>query len=535
VVNVTFPEVNFLVLIKNSGRDEIRRTSHRIKKVEIGQIDIVWTHNKAGSGDYNWCSADVNILDALTPPGGTPNPDDVPVRKRVPVRQQMVGNKNGCPWTPRVGELCLISFNENDQPFIEGTLHQQGMPPVCRSSAHPNGMTLPNDKNSGPYEDRASGYYDICIKKTQFLPLTRRPEGYYDTFPDGAGILRPVCLKYFDKTRDTMFVFECKKGKDAPDCNLCVLNGDGSGEGPDYIKCESGCADASPAANIWLKFLGNDYEGTDDIKLRTKYHHSCGSLLCFDGLTTGYNEGRIWLEAMKGHVHRSHIHFRAQGAATGANLSLRSDYTNAAHIELFGVGDPKKGRIWLSNEDIGNYIDIEEIDEIKVHAALIVLDGDVEITGNLVIDGNNTIQGKCTHGSCSCPCGGGCGESPVVPALTLKDMANLAKAAIAQDATDTACTNAIQRGCTSGGQAVTSGGGCCGGSSGSPSMDAAIDSLCTSGGQMVISGGGCCSSSTPNGITGMEPNASDLAALDAMMTCCSGEVVTSGNDWLGCV
>jgi hypothetical protein len=525
-----------LVAIKASGRDEISRTGFRLKRVEIGQVDIVYTHNKPG--DMNWCVCDVIVLDAIPTSGGSmASPDGPPIRWRVPVRQRDIGNCSGQPWTPKVGDLCLVSWDQNDRPLIEGTLYQgpDGQKPVCRSSAHPNGMILPNGKNSGPYEDRASGYYDVRHKITQYLPPTPHPKGFYYHHQNGIGKSRPVCFSYFDKTRDTMFVFECRKGKDTPDCNLCTLNGDNSGEGPDHIKCESGCADASPAANIWLKFLGNDYEGTDDIKLRTKYHHSCGSLLCFDGLTTGYNEGRIWLEAMKGHVHRSHIHFRAQGAATGANLSLRSDYTNAAHIELFGVGDPKKGRIWLSNEDIGNYIDIEEIDEIKVHAALIVLDGDVEITGNLVIDGNNTIQGKCTHGSCSCPCGGGCGESPVVPALTLKDMANLAKAAIAQDATDTACTNAIQRGCTSGGQAVTSGGGCCGGSSGSPSMDAAIDSLCTSGGQMVISGGGCCSSSTPNGITGMEPNASDLAALDAMMTCCSGEIVTSGNDYLGCV
>ncbi len=104
----------------------------------------------------------------------------------------------------------------------------------------------------------------------------------------------------------------------------------------------------------------------------------------------GDNEGRIWLEAQKTHAHRAHIHFKAEKTGEGANLSLRSAYENAAHIELFGVNDPKKGRILIKNEDIGNFVDIKETDEVEIDAAKILRDGDVEITGS------------CTHHSCSC-------------------------------------------------------------------------------------------------------------------------------------
>jgi hypothetical protein len=203
-----------------------------------------------------------------------------------------------------------------------------------------------------------------------------------------------------------MAVFECKKGKADPDnCKNCELNREGTEEGPDYIECESEpMSGALAAMNMWLKILSTDYEGTDDEPRRVKLHFPCGSLFCADSKEELGVEGRIWLEAQKGHVARSHIHFRAQTAQVGANLSLRSDLTKAAHIELFGVGDPKKGRILLSNEDDTNYIDIKEDGKIEIHsdyeikliAPTIILDGDVQITGN------NSIAGNCAHGTCAC-------------------------------------------------------------------------------------------------------------------------------------
>jgi hypothetical protein len=394
--------------IKIAGRDESLRMDQLAHKVEVAQVFRVWTHNDPE--DKNWQVCDVIIQDSVPLNGSTVGVDGPAVRLRVPVRQDTIGNRSGTPHSPRVGDSVLIGFYMNDRPIILGVLPPQYVVPVCRSSSNPG--QLPD----GAHEDWTEGdfhnYYDRRIKLVQWLHIPRRTivddqgRTWYTTFDhskvDPTGKLRPVCFNYFDKTRDVMAVFECKKGKAEPDCKLCELNGDGSGEGPDHIKCENEpCSGTLPAMNTWLKILSSDYEGSYDIARRFKLHWSCGSLFCTDS-KCGNDEGRIWLEAMKAHVHRAHIHFRAQGTSVGANLSLRSDYTNAAHIELYGVGDPLKGKILIKNCDIGNYIDVMETDEVKVHAALIDLEGNVEITGNLVIDGS------ISHGAdLSCDSAGG--------------------------------------------------------------------------------------------------------------------------------
>lgn len=389
---------------KGTGRDESLRMDQLGKKFEVCQVFKVWTHNQPG--DMNWQTCDVIIQDSVPLNPAGVGKDGPAVRLRVPVRQGHIGNRSGTPWTPRVGDSVLVGFYMNDRPIILGTLPPQHQLPVCRSSANPS------TSKYGAYEDWVDAdyhnYYDWRFKLVQWLHVPRKTivgadgKTWYTTFDHGqvvqAGKLRPVCLSYFDKTRDCMAVFECKKGKADPDnCKTCELNGDDTGDGPDYIKAENEpMSGALAAMNTWLKILSTDYEGSDDIPRRFKLHWSCGSLFCADSKCGNDTEGRIWLEAQKAHVGRAHIHFRAEGANNGANLSLRSAPTAAAHIELYGVTDPKKGRIWLSNEDIGNYIDIKETDEIVIHAAKIVLDGNVEITGN------NAIDGACFHGVCSC-------------------------------------------------------------------------------------------------------------------------------------
>lgn len=405
--------------LKNVGRDESLRMDQLSNKFEVCQVFRVWTHNDPE--DKNWQSCDVIIQDSVPLNGSTVGEDGPATRLRVPVAQHHIGDRSGTPWTPRVGDSVLVAFYKNDRPIIMGTLPKQFQVPVCRSSARPSST------KEGAREDWTEAdyhnLYDWRVKLVQWLHIPRRTivddEGrtWYTTFDHSqaptANKLRPVCFNYFDKTRDFMAVWECLKGKANPDCKNCELNCGGSGDGPDNIKCENEPLSGTlPAMNTWLKILSSDYEGEDDLPRRFKLHWSCGSLFCSDS-KDGDDEGRIWLEAQKAHVHRAHIHFRAEGANNGANLSLRSDFSKAAHIELFGVNDPKKGRIFLSNEDIGNYVDIKEIDEIVIHAAKIVLDGDVEITGD------NQIGGTCSHNACSCDgasgSGTGTGSQQAIP------------------------------------------------------------------------------------------------------------------------
>lgn len=435
--------------LKGVGRDESLRMDQLINKWEVGQVVQVWTHNDPD--DYNWHHCDVLVVDEVP---ATPErvPSNGPVhRMRVPVLQQMVGNRSGHPWTPRVGDSVLIGFYQNDRPVIFGTLPMKSQVPVCRSSDNP--APLPNGAHEVWTEADYHNLYDYRLKLVQWLKIPRRTitdsEGrvWYTTFDHSkvtvAGKLRPVCFNYFDKTRDIMLVSECKKGKNVPDCKQCELNGDNTGEGPDYIKAECDSMSGDMAAmNFWVKMLSTDYCGQDDLARRFKLHWPCGSLLCADSMETGDNEGRIWLEAQKQHAGRSHIHYRAEKSGVGANLSLRSAPTTAAHIELFGINDPKKGRILIKNEDIGNFVDVKEIDEVEIDAARILLDGDVEITGS------------CTHGSCSCDgeyakldgAAGGqtlCGGTGVDEELALRGTSDASKGCVKVDA-DLECTGNAQ-------------------------------------------------------------------------------------------
>ncbi|MFA5407578.1 MAG: hypothetical protein WC343_02280, partial [Bacilli bacterium] len=358
--------------LKGVGRDESLRMDQLINKWEVGQVVQVWTHNDPD--DYNWHHCDVLVVDEVpSTPGRVPSNGPVH-RLRVPVLQQMVGNRSGHPWTPRVGDSVLMGFYQNDRPVIFGTLPMKSQVPVCRSSDNP--APLPNGAHEVWTEADYHNLYDYRLKLVQWLKIPRRTitdseGGTCETTFDHskvtiAGKLRPVCFNYFDKTRDIMLVSECKKGKNVPDCKQCELNGDNTvvqleiGEGPDYIKaeCDSMSGDVA-AMNFWVKMLSTDYCGQDDLARRFKIHWPCGSLLCADSMETGDNEGRIWLEAQNQHNGRSHIHYRAEKSGVGANLSLRSAPTKAAHIELFGINDPKKGRILIQNEDIGNFVDVK--------------------------------------------------------------------------------------------------------------------------------------------------------------------------------
>ena len=434
--------------LKGVGRDESLRMDQLINKWEVGQVTQVWTHNDPD--DYNWQHCDVLVVDEV--PSTTARvPSNGPVyRLRVPVLQQMVGNRSGRPWTPRVGDSVLMGFYQNDRPVIFGTLPMRYQVPVCRSSDNP--APLPDGAHEVWTEANYHNLYDYRLKLVQWLHVPRR------TIPDGkggicettfnhsqvtlAGKLRPVCFNYFDKTRDIMLVSECKKGKNAPDCKQCELNGDNTGEGPDYIKAECDpMTDSTSAMNFWVKMLSTDYCGQDDLARRFKVHWPCGSRLCADSMETGDNEGRIWLESQNQHQGRSHIHYRAEKTGAGANLSLRSAPAKAAHIELFGINDPKKGRVLIKNEDIGNFVDVKEINEVEIEASKILLDGDVEITGS------------CTHNSCSCDgefaaldgVAGGqtiCGGTGVDEELTLCGTSDASKGQVTVDA-DLECNGAL--------------------------------------------------------------------------------------------
>ena len=94
--------------MKGTGRDECQRQDFLSKKLEVGQVYQVWTHNQ--HDDYNWQVCDVIVQDAIPLEGQPISPKGPLTRWRVPVLQKHIGQYSGTPWTPRVGDTVLVGF-----------------------------------------------------------------------------------------------------------------------------------------------------------------------------------------------------------------------------------------------------------------------------------------------------------------------------------------------------------------------------------------------------------------------------------------
>lgn len=420
--------------------DSSRREDSRVGTVDRCEVIRVHPHvAPLASGDKDFNTVDLQLIDR-------PYEDDgsLPIIERAEVNtiQHDHGRFQGRPFNYRVGDLVLVYWLSERRGIILGALPTDEQEPVCRSQAD---------------SDHQEFVFKLCPWEQPYQdPITKS----FTEFPNPK---HPDCYKWWPKTRDSIWIFDCLEGHNCASCDAqAPCNGL-----DDHLNstCFKHFSDISPT--------------TVDEPWRFKFLHHCGSFWWFD-------EDAQW---------------RIEGN-NGGTLG------------------------WIHHYSDGK-IKIHSPTEIELEAPKITLNAALtEETGN------NLVDGSCTHNACSCPCGGGCGGEPNATQLSLDQIISLAKESIKQDAITSACSSAVKNTCTSGGQVVTCGGSIC--CSGAGSAGQAIDSLCTSQGEIICSGGSVCNGGTPNGITGMEPNASDLAALDAMMTCCSGEPVTSGEDWLTC-
>lgn len=423
--------------VRDRNIDSSRREDSRKGQVDRCEVINVRPHVAPYPEDKDFNTVDVQLIDR-------PRINGKPLHiKYVKLNslQREHGRFQGNPWNARIGDMIYVYWLAEREALVLGTCTSVEQEPVCRSQA---------DAHHQEYVFKLSPWEE---------PKTNQ-DGNYVEFPNPK---HPDCYKWWPKTRDSIWIFDCLEGHNCASCDAqAPCNGL-----DDHLNstCFKHFSDISPT--------------TVDEPWRFKFLHHCGSFWWFD-------EDAQW---------------RIEGN-NGGTLG------------------------WIHHYSDGK-IKIHSPTEIELEAPKITLNAALtEETGN------NLVDGSCTHNACSCPCGGGCGGEPNATQLSLDQIISLAKESIKQDATTSACSSAVKNTCTSGGQVVTCGGSIC--CSGAGSAGQAIDSLCTSQGEIICSGGSVCNGGTPNGITGMEPNASDLAALDAMMTCCSGEPVTSGEDWLTC-
>lgn len=202
----------------------------------------------------------------------------------------------------------------------------------------------------------------------------------------------PDCYKYWPKTRDSITVFDCAVGHNKPSC------------------CKDApctCLDDHQASTCFKNF-SEISPTTIDKPWRFKFLHHVGSYWYFD-------DDAVW---------------RICGKKSAVELGFIHHYTNGK-------------------------MEINSPVEALVKAPLITLDGDVVITGDLRIEGNNAIIGACAHGACSCLGGGGGGTSGT---CTGTGEANQAVAHGMVDNLGNACSpSSIVPTCQGGGSCVVTG------------------------------------------------------------------------------
>lgn len=318
-----------LVDIREATQDLIDRYMNRPYAIEICEVMMVYPHRQPfdnGAGDRDFDTVDVKLRDVRMPPGSA---EEIVKHNRALVLQRDIGNLKGNPWIPKVGDMVLVAFAQDEQAVIIGQLNNIFQEPVCRPTS--------NEK-----------YYDIVYKICQHdFPATDEEYNYVNhpkpTRP-------PVCFKYFDRTRDTIFVHECKTGHESKYCNDCT-GLDAIGCGSTYLMFRSSCgcgsdSEADPGTSTdncpdckgtscsgacgctCPECIDNQHFGSckcgapecpvckgstcggdcgcsKEPKRRVKFHHHCGSVQIFDDDGTILIENYVLQgdeEVPKGHV-----------------------------------------------------------------------------------------------------------------------------------------------------------------------------------------------------------------------------------------
>lgn len=317
----------------------------------ICMVDKIYPHQKAwnmGAGDRKFNVVDIHLRDIREPPN---DENDIKIYKRALVLQRYHGNACGTPWTPRVGDLVLVLYLHDNLPIILGTLPNIFQEPVCRPNSNEDSI------------------YDMVCKICKWERPKRTKENEYNWTEHPFPSHPPVCMKYFDDTRDCVLVHTCPHGYKGHDevCENCNT--------VDYID-----------AGTYLKVLSGNTNSKIDPNWRTKYHHITGSIVYFD------YDGTIHIENKVQESPKGHIIFYPTGT-----IEMHSDHdeNSGASVTVYAPEDPSTIAADMLHRDTGAHVRIYKSGVVEITAA------HVHIYSNVTIHGHLTVS-SCTHGPCSC-------------------------------------------------------------------------------------------------------------------------------------
>jgi len=401
--------------VKGQNIDVMRRDDRRAGTFERCEVIAVKPYTKPSDPWENF--VDIQFID---------RPYDLekrPItREDVPIAQRLHGKYQGTPWTPRIGDMVIIAWLKDDVAVVIATIPSLEQPPVCRSKATD--------------EDQ-----EVVRKLCPWEAPEQDEKGNYIIFKNPK---HPDCFKWWPKTRDSIYVFDCKNGHDCAQCDRtapCNLLDD--------IK-----------ARTWFKNFSDISNTETDEKWRFKFHHNSGSVAIWDNDGTFHLENKTncvtcggsgcsgtcptckgtrlvddetcpacggcgqsacktcsGLDEGKAHTHfypDGNIDWHAGNPHPNKCFPLLTEETHGVRVACIHP-DSTLAVDWnfeAIDFQTGAYIRFMKDGEVVIHSPKkITLDADlVEETKDNLTSGNNEIKGTCKHGSCSCPCGGAGGS-----------------------------------------------------------------------------------------------------------------------------
>lgn len=344
--------------------DSARREDSRKGQVDRCEVVNVRPHVAPYPDDKDFNTVDVQLIDR-------PRINGKPLHiKYVKLNslQRYHGRFQGEPWNARIGDMIYVYWLAEREALVLGTCTSVEQEPVCRSQA---------DAHHQEYVFKLSPWEE---------PKTNQ-DGNYVEFPNPK---HPECYKWWPKTRDSLWIFDCLEGHNTPSCCGQACN---SLDDHQSSTCFKNFSDISPT--------------TIDLPRRFKFLHRCGSFWYYD------DDGTI------------HIAGKVSG--------------NIKNQQIFYPS----GKILLENVVDSCDVVLDDDGDIKLNPAKTVY-----------IDGDLNISGFCTHGGCSCEgefaqlegVAGGqtlCGGTEEDEELTLCGTSDASKGCVKVDA-DLECTGNAQ-------------------------------------------------------------------------------------------
>ena len=303
--------------VRDRNIDSSRREDSRKGQVDRCEVVNVRPHVAPYPDDKDFNTVDVQLIDR-------PRINGKPLHiKYVKLNslQRYHGRFQGEPWNARIGDMIYVYWLAEREALVLGLCTSVEQEPVCRSQAD-------------------SDHQEYVFKLSPWEEPKTNQDGNYVEFPNPK---HPECYKWWPKTRDSLWIFDCLEGHNTPSCCGQACN---SLDDHQSSTCFKNFSDISPT--------------TIDLPRRFKFLHRCGSFWYYD------DDGTI------------HIAGKVSGSLKNQQIFYPS------------------GKILLENVVDSCSAILDDDGDIKLNPA-----------DKVIVDGNMVITGTCTHGSCSCDGVGG--------------------------------------------------------------------------------------------------------------------------------